>query len=610
VERAISKRALLGIATMWVATIFSMNAHAQSMEAWAQRYSNGVDSTNQASKVITDSSGNVIIAGSTDERRAGLDMLVIKYSSTGVPLWTNRYNGPGNRDDVAQALAVDGGGNVFVTGYSYASNTTNSADFATIAYSSLGTPLWTNRYNGPGNDTDVATAIATDTSGNVFVTGFSWSGTSFDFATIKYANSGLPLWTNRFDGAAHFGDFPRAIAADGSGNVFVTGFSYNNPASDCDFATIAYSNSGVPLWTNIDDGPGMLIDQPQAIAVDFGGNILVAGYSYNGSNYDYMTIKYSGAGLPLWVNFYDGPGTNFDAATALAVDGNGNAFVTGYSWSGNSYDFATVKYSSAGLALWTNRYNGSANGTDQPSGIALDTAGNVFVSGISPGSGSSSDFATIKYSNSGTPIWTNRYNGPGNSIDEARAITVSGSGNVFVTGPSCGLGGSRDCATIAYSNSGAPLWTNRFNSPGNRDDSAFAVGRDAAGNIFVTGGSSGLGTMNDFATTKYSSNGVALWTNRYNGPASNDDIAYSLALDFNGNVFVTGSSYGSNGLNADFATIAYSNSGMPLWTNRYNGPANGSDFARAIATDANGNIFVSGYSAGGGSGHDFATLKY
>ena len=83
------------------------------------------------------------------QRRRSADYATIKYSSAGVPLWTNRYNGPGNGDDYATAVAVDGSNNVIVTGYSTGS--AGDLDYATIKYSSAGVPLWTNRYNGPGN---------------------------------------------------------------------------------------------------------------------------------------------------------------------------------------------------------------------------------------------------------------------------------------------------------------------------------------------------------------------------------------------------------------------------------------------------------------------------
>mgnify|MGYP001579076366 CR=1 FL=1 len=93
--------------------------------------------------------------------------------------WVARYNGPGNRDDSAYAIAVDGSGNVYVTGYSYNSSTHN--DYVTVKYDTNGNELWTARYNGPGNSLDVARAMAVDDSGNVYVTGESLgSGTDRD----------------------------------------------------------------------------------------------------------------------------------------------------------------------------------------------------------------------------------------------------------------------------------------------------------------------------------------------------------------------------------------------------------------------------------------------
>jgi hypothetical protein len=193
--------------------------------------------------------------------------------------------------------------------------------------------------------------------------------------------------------------------------------------------------------------------------------------------------------------------------------------------------------------------------------IALDSSGNVFVSGYSEAAGSGRDYATIKYSNAGVPLWTNRYNGPGNYIDGASALAADGNGNVLVTGVSYGTGGSYDYATIKYSNAGLPLWTNRYNGPANGDDEAVSVAVDAAGNVVVTGYSVGNASGYDYATIAYSSAGLPLWTNRYNGPANGGDLPQtkqSLALGPDGSVYVTGASdAGVNGTAFDFATVKY-----------------------------------------------------
>jgi hypothetical protein len=142
--------------------------------------------------------------------------------------------------------------------------------------------------------------------------------------------------------------------------------------------------------------------------VDSGNDVIVTGDSLGaGSAHDYATIKYSGAGVPLWTNRYNGPWNGGDAAQAMALDGNNNVIVTGQSCgSGSSYDYATIKYSSAGVPLWTNRYNGSGNGNDYARGVAVDGRGNVIVAGYSTGSGSEYDFATVKYICGSWPVMT------------------------------------------------------------------------------------------------------------------------------------------------------------------------------------------------------------
>jgi hypothetical protein len=89
-------------------------------------------------------------------------------AETAIQAWVQRYNAPGNYN-IARAEAVDGSNNVIVTGYSTGSG--GNWDYATIKYSSAGVPLWTNRYNGPGNGTNEASAVAVDHSGNVIVAG-------------------------------------------------------------------------------------------------------------------------------------------------------------------------------------------------------------------------------------------------------------------------------------------------------------------------------------------------------------------------------------------------------------------------------------------------------
>ena len=369
-------------------------------QAWVQRYNGPANGNNEANAVAVDGSNNVIVTGASTKSGSGYDYATIKYSSAGIALWTNRYNGPGNGDDEPAAVAVDSGNNVIVTGYSMGSS--GYEDYATIKYSSDGVPLWTNRYKGPGGMEDVATAVAVDGGNNVLVTGYSWGGEGswYDYATIKYSSAGVPLWTNRYNGPGSLADLAYAVAVDGSNNVIVTGASTGGGFS-FDYATINYSCAGVPLWTNRYNGPGNGDDDAQAIASDGSNNVIVTGYSAGSNgyfNYNYATLEYSSAGVPLWTNRYIGPANGPDEATAVAVDAGNNVVVTGYSTNSDSgYDYATIKYSSAGVPLWTNRYNGPGNANDLARALAVDHSGNVIVTGYSTGSGGEYDFATVKY---------------------------------------------------------------------------------------------------------------------------------------------------------------------------------------------------------------------
>jgi uncharacterized delta-60 repeat protein len=419
--------------------------------------------------------------------------------------WVRRYNGPGNSYDEASAIALDGSGNVYVTGESCGSGT--SSDYTTVKYDSLGNQLWVQRYNGPGNDWDGAYAIALDSSGNVYVTGESWgSGTERDYATVKYDTDGNQLWVQRYNGPGNDWDGAYAIALDSSGNIYVTGYSYGS-GTWVDYATVKYDSLGNQLWVQRYNGPGNYWDGAYAIALDSSGNVYVTGRSMgSGTSADYATVKYDSLGNQLWVQRYNGPGIySWDEAYAIALDGSGNIYVTGYSYgNGTDYDYATVKYDPDGNQLWVQRYNGPANHVDWAYAIAVDGSGTVYVTGMSEGSGTSDDYATVKYDSLGNQLWVQRYNGPPNFGDMAHAIALDSSDNVYVTGTSRGSSGtSDDYATIKYDPDGNQLSVQRYNGPGNYDDRAYAIALDSSGNVYVTGYSYGSGTDRDYATIKY-----------------------------------------------------------------------------------------------------------
>jgi len=209
-----------------------------------------------------------------------------------------------------------------------------------------------------------------------------------------------------------------------------------------------------------------------------------------------------------WVSRYNNaPVNGTDWAKALALDGSANVYVTGHSTgSGTLYDYATVKYNSGGVEQWAAaaRYNGPASGDDQAKALALDGSGNVYVTGYSTGSGTWYDYATVKYNSAGAQQWAVRYNGPaGSGDDQAKALALDGSGNVYVTGHSTGSGTGIDYATVRYGSDGVEQWVARYDGPTGGEDRGNALALDGSGNVYVTGYSTGAGTDLDYATAKY-----------------------------------------------------------------------------------------------------------
>ncbi|MGB2696603.1 MAG: FG-GAP-like repeat-containing protein [Candidatus Zixiibacteriota bacterium] len=369
---------------------------------------------------------------------------------------------------------------------------------------------WVRRYNGPGDTTDIAYAVAVDSSGNVYVTGASYgSGSERDYATIKYYPNGDTAWVRRYNGPGNDYDWAWTITLDGSGNVYVGGLSWGGSAIYADYATIKYYPNGDTAWVRRYNGPGNFWDDILAMVIDDSNNVYLSGASFgSGGNRDYATIKYNTAGTQLWVRRYSGPGNDWDEAKAIAVDDSDHVYVTGFSvGSGTNYDYATIKYYPNGDTAWVRRYNGPGNFADYAYALVLDASGNIYVTGASYGTDTDYDFATIKYDPNGDTVWTRRYNGPGNNSDLAGAIVIDCAANIYVFGSSVGSGTNYDYATIMYDSSGKQIWVRRYNGPGNDNDGHWegwnGIDVDNNNNVYVTGHSVGIGTYEDFATIKY-----------------------------------------------------------------------------------------------------------
>jgi hypothetical protein len=175
--------------------------------------------------------------------------------------------------------------------------------------------------------------------------------------------------------------------------------------------------------------------------------------------------------------------------------------------------------------------------------MALDSAGNVYVTGASANL-TNDDYATVKYSPSGNQLWVRRYAGVPNGQDSARAIAVDSSGNVYVTGQSYGGGSlNMDYLTVKYAPNGNELWARRYNSAGSQWYSAAAVEVDDQSHVYVTGGAyAGAGDVGqlDIMTIKYAPDGAELWTNRQSFRMTGEEVGCGIAVLSPGEIVIAG----------------------------------------------------------------------
>ena len=383
---------------------------------------------------------------------------------------------------------------------------------------------------------DIAHDIVADSAGNVYVTG---SSIPEGMCTIKYSPEGSRLWVAHYHPGVD--EKGRAIAVDEAGNVYVTGSvlpsSGGFPTS---VATVKYDTDGNFLWAAHYDGPDGYEELASEIALDGDGNVIVAGYTgwENPEGMDYLVIKYDNDGNLLWHAEYDGQGApGYDYVNGLAIDADGCIFVTGESSSPDYYtDYATVKYDPDGNQLWVARHEGPDGGYAVPHALELDGSGNVYVTGFYDGP----NYTTIKYDTNGTQLWVAVYdNSP---IYFHCDMTVDDAGYAVVANRS---------VAVRYAPDGTELWavslypdsTDRGYEPTNHGSSTTL---DAAGNIYVT-------TWNGIV--KYTPDGAELWRVDFDRSLS----SAMLAIDDENNVFVAGTSWDELE-QADFITIKYAQS--------------------------------------------------
>lgn len=528
---------------------------------WNTMSGNPANQDDVPSDIFVDATGNAYVTGTSDAIAGGaenLEFMTVKYNSTGAQLWIKYFDGTvTNAEDIPAQLLTDASGNVWVAGG--ANFTATQKDATLIKYNSTGVLLATKTFNGKGDFNDKAKAIATDVSNNLYVTGYTIAeARQRDLMLQKINSSGTTVWSRTLDGTGE-NDEGLALTTDAAGNIYVAGYS-NGIGTFDDAILLKYNAAGTLQWSVTYNDVASQLDKFVSIAMSAAGDIYVAGYSDTDpnpliTNYDYVLIKYNGLGLLQWVSKYNGVGNGNDKAAKVAISGN-SIFVTGYSYNGGNNDIVTLKYDNAGALINQATLSGAGAGDDEAEDLfVINNA--VYIAGFEFVSGNGNDYLTVKYDTTLTLQWKKNYNGTADADDHAYGISATNT-DVYVTGKSAGATSANDIAVVRYlASSGTQKWAKRYTTGGAFDDEAYSVVADLNGNIY-TGGKTGNATnISDYIALNYNTAGNKLLTLKYKGTGNGEDVGTQVILDNNGYLYQTGYSKGTANANLDFTTIKF-----------------------------------------------------
>ncbi|MEM7158436.1 MAG: DUF4215 domain-containing protein [Myxococcota bacterium] len=355
------------------------NADCTTAGLWTDTYNGPANSNDTIYGTASDSDGNVIVVGESLVTGEGDNIWVRKYTAAGAVDWTQTYHGV--TSDIGYAVAVNGADQIFVAGSSFTLD--DGRDAWIRRYSDTGGTAWTQTYNGNANENDEALGIAVDPSGNVVVAGYTTTATAgSDIWVRKYNSSGNVQWTRTASGTGNEDDEGHAIATDSDGNVIVTGYAWAGGASR-DVWVRKYDAAGNVDWTETFGG-GEGNDEGNGVAADSAGNVVVVGYVTTASNgRDVWVRKYSAAGAEQWTQTYDAPQNANDTGRGVTIDGNDEIVVAASINRGTQSDNIWVrKYDVDGNELWTSTYNSDAFGSDVGHAVSVDPEGNIAVGGF------------------------------------------------------------------------------------------------------------------------------------------------------------------------------------------------------------------------------------
>ena len=318
-------------------------------------------------------------------------------------------------------------------------------------------------------------------------------------------------------------------------------------------------------------------DKGNDISLDNSGNIYITGEtsSFGEGDEDAFIVKYDSSGAQQWNTTWGG--TSQDIGEGIAVDTSGNVYITGgtSSFDEGSGDVFIAKYDSSGAQQWNTTWGDVS--ADQGFGIALDSSGNICITGRS-----NSDPFIAKFDNSGAQQWNSTWGG-----NVGSDIVVDTSENIYITGSFGGYGA--DAFITKYNSSGAQQWNTTWGDENEYYGNGIAL--DNSGNIYISGYIYNTSsTITDIFIAKFNSSGTQQWNTTWGG--DDEDYGNDITLDNSGNIYITGSTYSFGVGYGDVFIAKYNNSGTLLWDTTWGGGS--VDQGHGIALDSSSNIYITG----------------
>ncbi len=363
-----------------------------------------------SSGVAVDSAGNILVTGGTAVFGRGQSLaFLLKYDASGKLLCLKTWGGP--QDTFGYAVVFDSSNNIYVTGATQSFGG-QSPDVFLVKYDSSCNLLFQVAWGGAGND--LGRGVAVDAFDNVYVTGStdSFGAGLSDIFLLKYDPAGEFQFSKTWGGTQN--DHGSGIATDGSGNIYITGTTLSSGSKQQAVVLLKYDSSGNLLFQKT--WGGAQNDYGSGIAVDSGDNVYLTGYTYSFAVTpgvaSVFLLKYDPSGNLLFQKTWGG--TQSDYGFGIAVDSAGNVYLTGSSnsFGGGQSKVFLLKFDSSGNQLFLKTWGGLKG--DYGYAVAVDGSGNIYIAGYTYSFGPNRqgvNLFLLKYDLSGSLLFQRAYGG-------------------------------------------------------------------------------------------------------------------------------------------------------------------------------------------------------